>query len=175
MRFRSPAILCALLLLLSAPVGAEFYRWRDAAGREHFAQDLSRVPPEHRAAAKAAAERAGESGGGINYHTSPTRLDTSGATARKAAPAAPAPPGAAVACGDLKREVKKLEKVIRIHRGSVAANQRWADDIEKSAFSRRKYELRAEEEGRWLAKAEAKLERFRQEQRRKGVAPGCLR
>ena len=71
--------------------------------------------------------------------------------------------------------MKKKQKIVRTHERSVATNTRWADDIDRSVFSRRKYELRADEEGRWLAKAEADLDRFLDEQRRKGVPPGCLR
>jgi aspartyl protease family protein len=43
------ALLTTLLLGLAAPSAAEFYRWTDAEGREHFTQDVRRVPPEHRA------------------------------------------------------------------------------------------------------------------------------
>jgi hypothetical protein len=170
---RSSGLLCWLVLVISLPAAAEFYRWRDTAGREHFAQDLSRVPPQYRGAAKAAAERGADSAPVINYHGVPTRAPAP-AGARHAVPAAPAPPSA-VDCRALQKQVKKLEKVIRTHQGSVDANQRWADDIERSAFSRRKYELRAEEESRWLARAEAKLDRFRDAHRRKDTPPGCLR
>ena len=46
-------------LLLSSGASAEVYRWTDAAGREHYAGELSKVPPGQRAAAEAAAaERA---------------------------------------------------------------------------------------------------------------------
>jgi len=165
------ALVC--LLLLAVPAAGEFYRWRDASGREHFAQDLSRVPPQHRAAAKAAAERQRDAGA-INYHATRRQTPTPNvpAGARKAAPAAPAP---AYDCQAVQKQVKKKRKVVRTHQSSVDANLRWADDIDRSVFSRRKYELRAEEEGRWLAKAEADLDRFMKQQRRKGVAPGCLR
>jgi hypothetical protein len=90
-----------------------------------------------------------------------------------AAPAAAA--GADYDCDALRREVAKKERAIEIHRSSVEANQRWADDISRSAFSRRRYELRAEEEQGWLERAEADLERFLDAQRRRGVPPGCLR
>ncbi len=36
---------------------AEIYRWTDDQGRTHFSQDLGKVPPQHRAAALAAAAR----------------------------------------------------------------------------------------------------------------------
>ncbi len=53
----------ALLLVVAAlapPLTgrAEIYRWTDAQGRTHFSQDLGQVPPEQRAAARAAAEEA---------------------------------------------------------------------------------------------------------------------
>ena len=165
------------LLLAAAPAAGEIYRWRDAAGREHFAQDLGRVPREHRAAAQAAAEQGEVAADSINYHATPRRTPTAGARAeaRRAAPASAAPAGAAFDCAHLKKQVKRKRKVVRTHQGSADANLRWADDIDRSVISRRKHELRAEEEGRWLARAEADLERFVDEQRRKGAPPGCLR
>lgn len=43
-----------LALGLAAPASAgEIYRWTDEQGRTHFTQDLSRVPREHRARARA--------------------------------------------------------------------------------------------------------------------------
>ncbi len=50
--------LCVLALTwVPAATEAQIYRWTDAAGREHFTQDLSQVPPRHREAARAAAAR----------------------------------------------------------------------------------------------------------------------
>ena len=174
-RCRRAILIC--LLLASAPAAGEVYRWRDAAGQEHFVQDLARVPRAYRAAAKAAAEQGKAAEDSINYSATPRRAPTLGARAeaRRAAPAAAAPAGAAFDCADLKKRVKRKQKVVRIHQGSVDANLRWADAIDRSIVARRKSELRAEEEGRWLAKAEADLERFVEEQRRKGAPPGCLR
>ena len=41
------------LVLMSAGIGsAEIYKWKDAAGRLHFSQDLGQVPPEYRAQAQ---------------------------------------------------------------------------------------------------------------------------
>ena len=54
-----PAIRAGLALLVCALVSsarAEVYRWTDADGREHFAGELSQVPPESRAAAQEQAE-----------------------------------------------------------------------------------------------------------------------
>jgi hypothetical protein len=170
------ALACAWL---ATPVGAEVYRWRDASGREHFAQQLHQVPAEHRAAAKAAAADAGDSES-VSFHAVPRRSPTDGARSEgrearaEVAPPAMMAPGAGE-CRAAQKEVARQEKVIRTHRGSVEANQRWADDIDRSAFSRRKYEVRAEEEARWLARAEEKLERYVDSQRRKGLDPGCLR
>ncbi len=171
---RSPLLVAALCLLFAAPAAAEFYRWRDASGREHFAQELHQVPPEHRAAAKAAAGKARD-GGAINYLKVPKRTSRPVTPVADPGPAAPSPGSAGFDCAALRKQVKKKKKVIRTHRGSVEANLRWADDIEKSVYARRKYELRAEEEGRWLEKAEADLDRFVEEYRRKGAPPGCLR
>lgn len=179
-----PARACVALVAavwLAASAGAEVYRWRDASGREHFAQQLHQVPAEHRAAAEAAREsgEAPKSGGGVSFHDAPPPRDphAGGGDAgrgREPAPPAALAPGAGE-CHALQREVARKQKVIRTHRGSVEANQRWGDDIGRSAFSRRRYEVRAEEEARWLARAEEELTRFIDAQRRKGVPPGCLR
>ena len=172
------ALACALL---AAPLGAEMYRWRDASGREHFAQQLHQVPPEYRAAARERAQSDGQPAGeALSFHAVPRRQPTEGARveSREAAPPAMMAPGSdsdAAACRAARKEVERQEKVIRTHRGSVEANQRWADDIDRSPFSRRKYEVRAEEESRWLARAEAELERYVDAQRRKGLDAGCLR
>jgi clan AA aspartic protease (TIGR02281 family) len=57
MRLRSTGwIAVALAVLLAGPAWATIYRWTDAQGRLHFAQNLSEVPPEHRAQASASAE-----------------------------------------------------------------------------------------------------------------------
>jgi clan AA aspartic protease (TIGR02281 family) len=45
----------ALLLALPSWSSAEIYRWTDAEGRVHFTQDLSQVPPDHRARAEESA------------------------------------------------------------------------------------------------------------------------
>ena len=45
----------ALLLALPSWSSAEIYRWTDAEGRVHFTQDLSQVPPDHRAQAEESA------------------------------------------------------------------------------------------------------------------------
>lgn len=177
---RPPAIAIAALVaavLLCAPAHAGFYSWRDASGRQHFAQELHQVPSQFRAQAEAARKDAGE-GPAINVHDTHRRWPTVGSRAvdrgaQERSPAAQAP--SAAECKALQRQVAKKRKVIRTHQGSVEANRRWADDIGRSAFSRRKYEARAEEEARWLARAEQDLERFLDEQRRRGVEPGCLR
>jgi clan AA aspartic protease (TIGR02281 family) len=47
-----PCLLAATLALAPALARAEIYRWTDAEGRVHFTEDLSRVPPEQRGAAR---------------------------------------------------------------------------------------------------------------------------
>jgi clan AA aspartic protease (TIGR02281 family) len=55
---RSTARLLTLLVLVApAPAQAEIYRWTDDQGQMHFTQDLNRVPPRHRGAARAEAKR----------------------------------------------------------------------------------------------------------------------
>jgi clan AA aspartic protease (TIGR02281 family) len=68
--------LALAVLLLAGLASAEIYKWKDAQGRLHFAQDLSQVPPDYRAQAKAGEVKAG-SGPQIQHYDG--------------APAAPAP------------------------------------------------------------------------------------
>jgi aspartyl protease family protein len=51
MRCIASALACAALAA-AASAAAEVYSWTDESGRTHFTQDLSRVPPQHRAAAR---------------------------------------------------------------------------------------------------------------------------
>ena len=78
-------------------------------------------------------------------------------------------------CTAIRREARELRKVIRYHERKQASYQRLAGDIGLSAFSRRKYEARAERSGDWLLKAQEAYDRFADAQRREGVPPGCLR
>src|SRR5262245_8694918 len=68
------AVLGLLVCVLASGARAEVYRWTDAAGREHYAGELAKVPAEHRAAAAAAAAE-----------PAPSRLQTFDAPARPAA------------------------------------------------------------------------------------------
>lgn len=55
-RARLIGMACGLLVLAAAGLGgAEIYKWKDEAGRLHFAQDLNQVPPRYRSQAKGAA------------------------------------------------------------------------------------------------------------------------
>jgi clan AA aspartic protease (TIGR02281 family) len=54
-RRAASAALGLLVCALSGGARGEVYRWTDEAGREHFAGELSQVPPAQRAAAQAAA------------------------------------------------------------------------------------------------------------------------
>ena len=67
-----PALLPLSLLLAFvavAPARGEIYRWRDAAGREHFTTELGQVPARHRAAAKTRQAQ----GGGYSKTPGPER------------------------------------------------------------------------------------------------------
>lgn len=77
-----PLLLGALLALAPGPARAEIYRWTDAEGRVHFTEDLSRVPPEQRGAARAGAA-APRSDRVQTYETPPAARAP--ATARRAA------------------------------------------------------------------------------------------
>lgn len=54
---RVPAPCLVLALALAAGARAEVYEWTDRAGRQHFTEDLERVPSEHRAGASDRARR----------------------------------------------------------------------------------------------------------------------
>ncbi|HSJ95524.1 MAG TPA: TIGR02281 family clan AA aspartic protease, partial [Myxococcota bacterium] len=51
-RLRRALVLLLFAALPPALAAAEIYRWTDAEGRVHFTEDLSRVPPEQRGAAR---------------------------------------------------------------------------------------------------------------------------
>ena len=62
-----------LLSLLGADsAAAEIYKWKDAQGRLHFAQDLSRVPPKYRRQAESDRLEEGQ-GPEIQQYRAPTR------------------------------------------------------------------------------------------------------
>ncbi len=66
---------CALLVLVSASLGgAEIYKWKDEAGRLHFAQDLNQVPPRYRSQAKGAAFEEGTGSVVQRYPSAPAAL-----------------------------------------------------------------------------------------------------
>lgn len=54
---RALGLTLAGLWIAPAVAEAEIYRWTDEQGRIHFTQQLGQVPPQHRAAARAAAQR----------------------------------------------------------------------------------------------------------------------
>lgn len=161
-----------ILLAVGTPASGEIYRWTDAAGREHFTTDLGKVPAEQREAAR---DGAASGRRRFNVHEAPTRAPRSEPPPASATPSAPASADPAWSCQKIRREAKKLQKVITYHRKKIASYQRLADDIERSDFQRRKYEARGEESAVWLAKGQAAYDAFAEEQRRKGVPPGCLR
>jgi clan AA aspartic protease (TIGR02281 family) len=70
----------ALLVLATAPVAAEVYRWTDEQGRLHFAQSLDQVPDRFREAALASASEAGAPESPVQTYRSsdaaPTRRST---------------------------------------------------------------------------------------------------
>jgi len=48
----SGIVLVVVLCFVSSTAWAEFYRWKDAAGHEYYANDLLQVPQEYRASAE---------------------------------------------------------------------------------------------------------------------------
>jgi len=88
-------LVCALL----SGARAEVYRWTDEAGREHYAGELSKVPPAQRAAAEQAAEQ-----------ESPSRLQTF-----EAPPAGSAPRRSAAGQGVLRVPYEQHGNAILVH------------------------------------------------------------
>ncbi|MBW2427012.1 MAG: TIGR02281 family clan AA aspartic protease [Deltaproteobacteria bacterium] len=69
---RGVVLLVAAWALLPRPeAAAEIFRWRDAQGRLHFSEDLNQVPPQHRAAAAAAANGQGSGREIQRYESAP--------------------------------------------------------------------------------------------------------
>jgi len=63
---------CAMVVLLGAGVGAaEIFKWKDDAGRLHFAQDLNQVPPKYRLQARGEAMEEGIGGVIQRYESRP--------------------------------------------------------------------------------------------------------
>lgn len=80
-----------LLGILAAGVAAaEIYKWKDADGRLHFAQDLNQVPPEYRAKARGDVIEEGKGDVIQRYRPAPASLRPS---PRRAGGASAAPAG----------------------------------------------------------------------------------
>ena len=60
-----------LALVVGGVGSAEIYKWKDAAGRLHFSQDLGQVPPEYRSQAKGDAIEEGKSNVIQRYEAAP--------------------------------------------------------------------------------------------------------
>ncbi len=70
--------------LVAPRVQAEIYRWVDEGGRMHFAQDLGKVPPQYRAAAKGRAT-APKGRDPIQHYTPPAPAQPRAVTTRSGA------------------------------------------------------------------------------------------
>ena len=75
---------CLLAALFGARAGAEIYQWTDAEGRVHFTQQLDRVPPEQRDAAKRGARPQSQPGALQTYATPAPDARPGGRAARLA-------------------------------------------------------------------------------------------
>lgn len=78
-------IAAALAVLLAGPARAAIYRWTDAQGQVHFAQNLSDVPPAYRAEASASASTPSAGPSRFQTYASPPESSTS-STGRTALP-----------------------------------------------------------------------------------------
>lgn len=66
-------LLAAIVLTAASAASGEIYRWTDAEGTLHFSEDLSRVPPEHRAAARSASREPAPTA--VQTYATPQRVD----------------------------------------------------------------------------------------------------
>ena len=78
-------VLCVAMAL---PASSEIFKWKDEAGRLHFAQDLGQVPARYRSQAASGAIKEGEGNVVQRYEPSPASLRT-----RRPGRASPASPG----------------------------------------------------------------------------------
>lgn len=165
------ALLSGLLLAVAGPGAAEIYRWRDAAGREHFTTDLQQVPAAKRRQALEKA-RSAQDGPPVNYHSQPRQ-----APAAPRAQASPGGGGEAVDydCDALRKQARALlEKLTRQER-VVAQREDSVSDISSSIYAEH---MRKKS----LAKAETEFEALRDDYERwrglhlrRRAPPGCLR
>jgi clan AA aspartic protease (TIGR02281 family) len=68
------AVLALLATVAAGVAAAEIYKWKDASGRLHFAQDLNQVPPEYRAQARGDVLEEGKGDVIQRYRPSPAAL-----------------------------------------------------------------------------------------------------
>jgi clan AA aspartic protease (TIGR02281 family) len=83
-RWRVAIVMVLFVLVSSGLAAAEIYKWKDDAGRLHFAQDLNQVPARYRARAKGEAIEEGSRNIIQRYQPSPAALRS---TRRRAASA----------------------------------------------------------------------------------------
>ena len=67
-------VVCLAGLLLADAGSAEIYKWKDAQGRLHFAQDLSQVPSQYRGQAKSGALTFGSGAQIQRYESTPAAV-----------------------------------------------------------------------------------------------------
>lgn len=163
--------LACLLAGFPAPLAAEIYHWTDAGG-DHFTTDISKVPPQHRPAARRSAtpERAPERAIEAPPAHRPLQL------APQSPPAAPAPdPMDSAACHTARERVAALRrKLAQVERQADAAEDS-ASNIRLSHRSRANYEARAERYEARVQDAQDALTDYENAMRRQGLPPGCLR
>jgi hypothetical protein len=173
------AFALAIVLSIAAPASAEFYRWTDGEGREHFTMDLHRVPPEHRAEAERRAvlekAKADPEPSKLNTMETPDSQRAKRWTRpRRSYSHSPAASAEVQCSSSLKSQAQKLQRDVA----------RWEKRVELEGDLERRLvrtedRLRAENRGEryeiYLEHAEQALEDFEDRMRQKGVLPGCYR
>jgi clan AA aspartic protease (TIGR02281 family) len=105
--------LCAPLLGAPASAVAEIYRWKDAQGRLHFAQDLNQVPESYRAQAEESARQGGKGREIQHYQTGPAAPSPAGTASGRP----PARPGRRIQTGarPIRIEVERAGSAMLVH------------------------------------------------------------
>jgi hypothetical protein len=163
--------LACLLAGLPAPLAAEIYRWTDAGG-DHFTTDLSKVPRQHRPAARQSAtpERPPEPIIEAPAVSVPLPL------APQSRPAAPAPdPLGSDACHEARKRIRGLRRTLASAERQAEAAEDSAGNIRLSNSSRAHHRARAQRYEAKVQDAQEAVDDYENLMRQRGLPRGCLR
>jgi len=167
--------LACLLAGLPAPLAAEIYRWTDAGG-EHFTTDLSKVPRQHRPAARQSAtpERPPEQPPEQIIQAPAAQAPVLGAPQSR--PAAPASdPMNSEACHEARKRVRGLRRTLASAERQAEAAGDSAGNIRLSNSSRAHHRARARRYEAKVQDAQEAVDDYENAMRQRGLPRGCLR